>query len=365
MCLTRVLRFGYASTLCLAAAFAADLTSPIPPDRLELVPTEMRSVNPRPLRPAVTRLLNRVRNGYALRTAGTAWNLKVTFTVTSAGQTEFDGAWQMEDIFDPQQGWRWTASTPGYSITRLSIHGKDYGTNPGDHIPLRLQEARAALFDPMPAPGYVARAVIRTTNAAWNGLTLNCVLISTPGIAVADDSGRHWDETEECIDPQSGLLQVHSQVPGRYYEYDYSNAPSMGNRILPRSITVTEAGKIVSRISVRSLTPVDAPDPGLFVPTEEMKANGPPILMAEMQKVFKTAQGAPSGAGSVAEPVCIFGLVTPSGQLVEAHSLQPSDPNSAAALADAASTSTPLLNTSTQRPAQHFVFIIESFVASP
>jgi len=43
--------------------------------------------------------------------------------------------------------------------------------------------------------------------------------------------GRRWDEIEECIDPQSGLLQVHSQVPGRYYDYDYTDAPKLGDRV--------------------------------------------------------------------------------------------------------------------------------------
>ena len=57
-------------------------------------------------------------------------------------------------------------------------------------------------------------------------------------------AGRGWEETEECIDPQSGLLQVHSEAPGRYAVYDYSNAPQLGGHRLPRSVTVTEAGRI-------------------------------------------------------------------------------------------------------------------------
>lgn len=349
-----------AAALCGAAVFAASNTSPVPPDRLELVPTQQSSVNPRPPRPAVSQLLNRARNNLALRAGNSAWDLKVTFTVDSGGQTEFDGAWQMEDIYDPLQGSWWTASGPGYSITRLSTHGQEYGTNPGDHIPLRLQEARSALFEPMPGVKYAARALLRTTQVSWNGSELNCILISPPGSVQADKIGRHWDETEECINPQTGLLQVHSQAPGRYFEYDYSNPLQLGNRTLPRSVTVTEAGRVVSRIEIQSLTPLKAADPALFVPTDAMKASGPPIIMSGMQKVFQTAK-LPPGSPATSQPVCIFGLVTPSGQLAEAHSLQPENPNSAAALANAQNTPVSPLSSISQQRQQHFVFIVESF----
>jgi hypothetical protein len=59
----------------------------------------------------------------------------------------------------------------------------------------------------------------------------------------------------------------------------------------------------------------------------------------------------------------VFGLVTSSGKLVEAHSLQPSDPNSAVAVEDAKQInfSSPPFN---PHPAQHFVFVIEKFVSS-
>jgi hypothetical protein len=62
-------------------------------------------------------------------------------------------------------------------------------------------------------------------------------------------------------------------------------------------------------------------------------------------------------------PVCIFGLVGSTGQLVEAHSLQPSDPNSQAALEDAKGIDfAPTIAPGTA-PRQHFVFVIEKFVA--
>jgi hypothetical protein len=56
-------------------------------------------------------------------------------------------------------------------------------------------------------------------------------LLAGPDPVPTASPGRRWDEIEECIDPQSGLLQVHSQVPGRYYDYDYTDAPKLGDRV--------------------------------------------------------------------------------------------------------------------------------------
>ena len=69
-------------------------------------------------------------------------------------------------------------------------------------------------------------------------------------------------------------------------------------------------------------------------------------------------------AGATVHPVCVFGLVTASGKLVEAHSLQPSDPNSRAAV-DAAQRINFLCPYCLEaRTQQHFVFIVEKFVSS-
>ena len=83
---------------------------------------------------------------------------------------------------------------------------------------------------------------------------------------------------------------MHSQVPGRYFAYDYSDAPQLGGHVLPRKVTVTEAGKTVTEISVDSLTELPAADPSLFVPTEEMKARGRQSRWRERRKsrAFRT-----------------------------------------------------------------------------
>jgi hypothetical protein len=345
------------------AAFGENLPriAPVPADPLELVTGHIDT--PASREPAL-QILARAREGYAYRSAGQSYDLKVSFTVNSGGQTEHDGAWEMEDIFDPQQGLRWTAKTAsGYTTTQISSQGMFYREGTSSIVPLRLQEARAALFDPIPSTGGVDRDVIRTSTSVFKGAQVTCLLLSGSGNAPAATAGRRWEETEECIDPQTGLLKVHSQAPGRYFAYDYSDGLQLAGHAFPHKVTVTEAGKIVSEISVDSLTELTAANPSLFVPTDEMEANGPAIAMAEAQKVSLFTGPGRLTSHATAHPVCVFGLVTPSGQLVEAHSLQPSDPNSPAAVEAALRMNFSYPIPPGARPEQHFVFVIQKFVS--
>jgi hypothetical protein len=353
------------------AAFGQNVPriAPIPSDPLEMVTSQIQVVDTPENREAVLQLLARARNNYTLRSAGLGYDLKVSFSVNSGGHTEYDGAWEMEDLSDPQQGLRWTAkAAAGYTTTQISSNDMYYGIGTASTIPLRLHEARAALFGPIPSAANVERDSIRTSAAMFNGTPVSCILLSGAGNAGGAAPGRRWDETEECIDPQSGLLQVHSQVPGRYYAYEYSNTQQLASQfnghVLPRKVIVTEAGKIVSEISVDSLTELPAADPSLFVPTEDMKARGPAIAMAGAQKITRVSGRGPFTSGATAQPVCVFGLVTSSGQLVEAHSLQPSDPNSQAAVEAVKRMNFSSPTPSGGRPQQHFVFVIENFVSS-
>jgi hypothetical protein len=347
------------------AGNGAQKTAPVPGDPLEMVAGQIELANKPASREAALELLGRARNSYALRSSGQGYDLKVTFTVNSGGQTAYDGAWEMEDVYDPTEGLRWTAkAAAGYTTTQIVSNGMFYGAGTSSTIPLRLQEARAALFDPMPTAQNVDRQAIRTSTATFNGAQLTCVLLSGSKNATGA-AGRSWDETEECIDPQSGLLRVHSQVPGRYYAYEYgaydANIPQPGAYMLPRKVTVTEAGKTVSVISVESLQELSNADPSLFVPSEEMVAKGPSVAMGGAKKLSIVSGRGQSGA--MAQPVCVFGLVTASGELVEAHSLQPSDPNSAAAVEAAKRMNFSRPAAAGGRPEQHFAFVIEKFVA--
>lgn len=345
----------------LAGGLSGACFAQIPRDPLEMVTGQVSAVDTAG-RSEALRLVDRARNQYALRSLGRGYDLKVSFTATSGGQTQLDGVWQMEDVFDPKLGLRWTAKAPDGSVfTRISSRGLLYGEDAGGYVPLRLHEARAALFDPMPALDTANRASIRTSTGVYQGTAVTCVLISGQGSGGPTSSGRRWEETEECIDPQSGLLRTHSQAPGRYYAYDYSNSVQLGDRMLPRQVIVTEGGRAVSTITVESLTELRAADRSLFVPTEEMKAKGRPVALGGAQRISRSLGPIAYGGAASAETVCIFGLVTPAGQLVDAHSLQPSNPNSGAALAA-------VRQMSFERPAapgeaakQYFVFVMAKF----
>jgi hypothetical protein len=350
-----------AAGLSLAAlGNSAQRIAPVPNDPLEMVTGQSQVVNNPASRAAALDLLAQARKSYALRSSGQAYDLKVKFTVTSGGETQYDGAWQMEDVFDPTQGLRWTAKAEaGFTTTQIAANGMFYGEGTSSSMPLRLQEARAALLDPIPAARNVERQVIRSSTGTFNGVQLTCVLFSASKDAAIP--GRRWEETEECIDPQTGLLMLHSQIPGRYYAYEYGEAPQPGAYVLPKKVTVTEAGKTVSVISVVSLDALSNVDASLFQPTEAMLGKGPSVEMAGAKKIASVAG---KSGSDIAQPVCIFGLVTATGELAEAHSLQPSDPNSAAALDAAKRMNFPHPAAAGGRPQQHFVFLIEKFVAS-
>ncbi len=337
--------------------------APVPRDPLELAKIQVQLAVPAD-REAALQLLARARRNFALRSTGQAYNLKVSFTVDSHGETNYDGAWEMEDLFAPGQGHRWTATaSSGYTTTGIATGGEIYQEGTASAVPLRLLEARGVLFDPIPSRDYADQGSIRTATATFHGGTVTCLLLSRSGRIGDPSLGRDWEEAEECIDPQSGLLQIHSQVPGRYAVYDYTNAPQLGTRVLPRGVTITEAGRVVSKISVESLQTITSPDPSLFVPSDAMKAKGPAVAMTSATRLTRVHGQGPFISAVTLRPVCVFGMVTATGHLVEAHSLQPSDPNSQAAVEDAKQIDFSPQTPSGAAPRQHFVFVIEKFVA--
>jgi hypothetical protein len=335
---------------------------PVPSDPLELAAGQIQvSQTPESQKP-ILQLLARARDNFDLRMARQSYDLKINFAVDSQGQTDYDGAWEMEDLFVPGRGLHWTAkAAAGYSITGISSNGQQYGEGTASAVPLRLQEARGILLHPLPSAAYASRESMRTSTASFQGAPVTCVLLSSSKKAATPALGRAWEESEECID-QSGLLRLHSEAPGRYAVYDYSNALQLGGHILPRTVTVTEGGQIVSKISVEKLEEFTG-DPSVFVPTEGMKAGRRPIEMTAETKISRVHGQASSTPAMTVRPVCIFGLVTSSGQLVEAHSLQPSDPNSQAAVEDAKRIDFSPSIPAGAAPRQHFVFIIEKFVS--
>lgn len=337
-------------------------TAPVPANPLELVTGQIHDVETPAERESVVQFLARARRSYILRGAGLGYDLKVNFKVNSAGRTRYDGAWHMEELFIPREGTRWTASAAaGYSLTQISSGDRHYEDGPAGSIPLRLHEVRGALLSPIPTN--VSRRLLRTSAATYKGKPVSCVLISTSVRPSRVSSGRRWEEIEDCIDPESGLLQIHSQAPGRYIAYDYTDAPRLGDRILPRHVIITEGGTTVTEIHVDSLTESSGADPNLFVPTEKMKESDPAIQMGDARHILVPPAANSIPAGATLQPVCVFGLITPSGTVVEAHSLQPSDPNSESAVRMTKGMRLGEPTPPGVRPEQHFAFITVDFFA--
>lgn len=87
-------------------------TAPIRNDPLEMVTGPIQVATTPEERETALKLLTRARSNYALGGATVAYNLKASFTVDSAGQTQYDGAWEMEQTCVPKQGTHWSATSP-------------------------------------------------------------------------------------------------------------------------------------------------------------------------------------------------------------------------------------------------------------
>jgi hypothetical protein len=338
--------------------------APVPADPLELVTGPVHRAGTQAERDAALQLLGRARDHFALRNAGVPYDLKATFTADSGGQTNYDGAWEMENLYAPKLGTRWTAkAAAGYALTVINSHGNTYAEGAATALPLRLHEARGLLMDPLPSTDYASRGSIRTATATFHGVAVTCLLLSRTRTA-NPATGRGWEENEECIDPQSGLLQMHSEAPGRYAVYDYTNSAQLRGHVLPHTVTVIEAGKAVSQISVESLTENPGSDLSAIAPNASMKTGADGVAISGTTKVSRIHGQEPFTSAMTVRTVCVFGVVTSGGQLVEAHSLQPSDPNSDAAVADAKSINFALSIPAGTPAQQHFVFVIERFVSA-
>jgi hypothetical protein len=310
-------------------------TTPIPSDPFELATGPIEVVDSPEERVNLRRLFEHARHNYQIQSAGQGFELKVSFLVDSEGQMQYDGMWNLDETFRPGLGRRWTATAAaGYSTTRLDVNGLHYADGSADLIPLALHEARGALLGPMGETETLDHQLIRTATATLEGTPLTCILHSDLGVTPAEGEGRGWKETEECIDSQSGLLHMRSLVPGRYEIFDYTDAAEFHGHILPRKVTITEAGKPVIKLQVESLKDIAAPDPALFAITETMKSTGPATILAGAKR-FSIFHDRPR-PNMVLHPVVVFGLLTPEGKILDAHSLQPSDPHSEEAVQAAA-----------------------------
>jgi len=304
--------------------------APVPENRLELASGGVRLVEAPEERDALIGLMEKARSYYDFKESRQAYHVKTSFTVTSGGRTEYDGDWQLDEMYFPGLGDRLTAHTAGSVFEQLKTPTANYQDTPAGTFPLRLHEARGHLLGPLESIKNVRHDLIRTVEANLNGAAVTCLLLSDGRrTSEASAPGRLWLEREECLDPATGHLLLHSPAPGLYVLYDFSQPFKLEGKELPGKMTVVENETTVIEERVESLEALAKVDPSDFTPTAKMRSQRPGATMAGLQKI---SLGAIRPSAGTVQTVVIFGLMTPDGTVAEAHPLQSTDP----ALVDAA-----------------------------
>jgi hypothetical protein len=296
----------------------------VPENPLELASSGVHVVDSPEERDGLIRLMEKARSYYAFKDARQAYHVKSSFTVTSGGKTEYDGDWQLEEIYSPSLGVRLTARTAGSVFEQIKTSTSHYQDTPGGNFPLRLHEARGHLLGPLESNRNMHRDMIRTVSASLNGAQVTCLLFSDGRRSWdAGAPGRLWQEREECLDPQTGHLVLHSPAPGLYVLYDFSQSFKLAGQELPAKMTVVENETTVIEERVESLEALAKVDPDDLTPTAQMRSQRPASTMAGLQKISLGATRPSSGS---VQTVVVFGLLTADGKVAEAHPLQSSDP---------------------------------------
>ena len=311
---------------CLLAAAPAARAQAMPlaavPDSpLELVTGSARALITPEDRDAAMDLLARARLNISLHAAGVPpYEMKVSFTASGGSQFEGDGT--MEEIYAGPV-LRWTARLASSSQMHIVAGGQTFATNPKEPVPLRIQQVRGAIFQPIgPAPG---TGMIRAQTVQRDGQQLTCLLFSLS--VPTKPMPRQWVETEFCIDPQTALLHSWSVAPGIYVNYDYTDAIQYHSRTIARQITVVEGNEPVLKIHIDSLKDADNLDPRIFAPTREMLSSGPAFVLGYPRRFPMRAGQLDNSTAQMIQPVIVHAtLSNVDGRVIEAEALQESNP---------------------------------------
>jgi hypothetical protein len=300
-----------------AALVAQQAEPPVPSDPLELVPGDAQPAQDVAQRASIVDLLFNAHRHSNVRAQ--PYDLKTTLTVS--GSSSSDGTWQLEDISPGPGLYRWTAQSPSYSAVHLNANRILYSSRTPDSLPLRLLQAREAIFYTQVNVG--PHATVRTANASLNGVELVCALISRYGAAKAATGGRRWNEEEYCLDPKASTLVIYSLVPGLYVVYDYSKAIAFHDKLIPNKFTITQAGQTVVEAETESVTD-PANNPAAFQPAGLTQVGVGPIMTAPWR--FRTRMPSPSAApAGTAQIVVLHAMQSPDGQLSDVELLASSE----------------------------------------
>jgi hypothetical protein len=318
------LRLSSATLLTVSAVLAQVPLQPfasvaVPPDPNEPVTGIAQALSSQADRSNALALMNRARLRVQLHAARTpSFQISATFTSSY-------GVGSMTETWMNGQKWRWSGTVGNNSAVRIPADGLHYGLPQGGAIPPALHLLRNAIF--WAAAGVPdSGGSLRSSAVIWNGKPATCLLFGPRGEQI--DGGRSWDEEEYCIDDASGVLQVHSFVPGTYVDYTYNTTPFHG-RSAPSGITIFIGNKKMMDAQV-TIADAGTPDESLFVPTEQMRSYGP-VGTAMMANRWSWEYPSAS-VSDLAKPVIVRASVDGEGSVVAAEVSIASD----AALAETA-----------------------------
>jgi hypothetical protein len=309
----------FASSLFFIPAIFAQ-TNPPPPDPHEMVTREPRTLTKPADRSAALDLLDRARQNYDLHDISTPYALEASFA--TSGATQMEGEWTMEEVSDGGSRWRWTAQMRDLQVIRIGVDDRVYGTNASEPVPMRVQMVRSALLRPI---GRNAGAsAMRAADVERGGKAMSCLLLS--GSIPPNPAPRSWYETEYCIDPATGLLQMWSEAPGIYAVYDYDGAEEFHGHTLPRQISMFEEGRLAVQVRVESLKDAPNLDPNLFEPAPEMVDAGGSFALGAPKRLPMRVDPSDAPTSTFFQPVIVHAILdAQDGSVLDAEPLQTTD----------------------------------------
>ena len=280
---------------------------PVPNDPLEPVTSIPVPPDTQERAAASALLMRAAQNGFH----GLAYTVKSTFV--AYGPVSYTGPGDMEETMIGSGARRWTGHLGDFTLARL-LPGPPQKFDLGSKgpIPMRMQMVRHTLLAPIER--FSPAVPIRIANASVNGTPVTCILAFGAGTTAP---GRDWSELEYCIDPQTGLLRIASDVPGIYAVYDYGNSVEFNRHTVASQITVFVAGAVALQQTLSFKNP-DPVDPALWTPTKDMFMSGvnlvPPTRRIQKRSASPTSAAAP--------PVIVHATLAMDGSVVEAEALQ-------------------------------------------
>lgn len=307
--------------LLLSPAMFAQMPA-VPENPHELVTQNAKQITSAKQRAAAIDLLEQARRRASLHMGRDPYTMKVSFTSggllgTSGAQPQAEGNGTMEETWTDSAR-RWTAQMGGASYSRVGTGSQVYGESADEPIPMRVQMVRTTLFDAIPPR--LGAAAIRSATVNYQGRDISCFLLSG---AAGITGPRFWVESEYCVDPNTGLLQMWSEAPGIYIAYNYDGALEFHGHTVAREITVTEGYDTVLQIHVEGIEDARDVDPEALNPTEEL---GPSFSLSGPYRFPMRVDPEGSASSSVIRPVIVHAtLGNQDGNVLDAEVVQSSD----------------------------------------